>query len=388
MRRWLQKIMLCRTVLVAALGLAGSTAFAQAPAMLPPSSPNCAPPPVCPFPVSPPGVTQGQQPGQMNPIDTGANAGANAGANTDMASLPERGGGGGIGSSAEFNGGYIDPATPLTQFRIRYDSMYDDNRPDRADFFYPKCGCFATLPPGNPLRDPNAKGPPLPEKSVDSHELMFYGEYAMSERFSGFAEVPLRWLDPEVNQHTSGLSDVNFGFKYALLFSPEQILTFQLRATAPSGDTFQGLGTGNWWLEPALLLQRQLSEKVTLVGELRDSIPVAPIDDFAGNVLRYGIGFSYLAYCGQRVRVIPIIETVGWTVLSGKEFSPDLPTLVKSASGDTIVNAKFGLRFNFGDTSCGGSFLSHSDFYVGYGRALTGDVWYKDIVRVEYRVRF
>jgi len=28
------------------------------------------------------------------------------------------------------------------------------------------------------------------------------------------------------------------------------------------------------------------------------------------------------------------------------------------------------------------------DFYVGYGRALTGDVWYKNMLRVEVRVRF
>ena len=32
--------------------------------------------------------------------------------------------------------------------------------------------------------------------------------------------------------------------------------------------------------------------------------------------------------------------------------------------------------------------LSQSDLYVGYGRALTGEVWYKDIVRVELRMRY
>lgn len=48
--------------------------------------------------------------------------------------------------------------------------------------------------------------------------------------------------------------------------------------------------------------------------------------------------------------------------------------LVKDAAGDTIVNAKFGLRINYGD---------HQSFAVSYGRALTGAVWYKDIIRVE-----
>jgi hypothetical protein len=49
------------------------------------------------------------------------------------------------------------------------------------------------------------------------------------------------------------------------------------------------------------------------------------------------------------------------------------------ASGDTIVNMKAGVRFFTGE---------HSNFYVGYGRALTGDVWYKDIIRVEMRLVF
>ena len=32
--------------------------------------------------------------------------------------------------------------------------------------------------------------------------------------------------------------------------------------------------------------------------------------------------------------------------------------------------------------------LSGSDLYIGYSRALTGDVWYKDIFRTELRFRF
>ena len=28
------------------------------------------------------------------------------------------------------------------------------------------------------------------------------------------------------------------------------------------------------------------------------------------------------------------------------------------------------------------------DLYAGYGHALTGDVWYKEIFRLEYRLKF
>ena len=71
---------------------------------------------------------------------------------------------------------------------------------------------------------------------------------------------------------------------------------------------------------------------------------------------------------------------MGWTLLGGKLTEPlgDGVFEVKNASGDTIVNLKVGVRFGFGA----------SDLYVGYGRALTGDVWYKDIVRAEYRLSF
>jgi hypothetical protein len=69
---------------------------------------------------------------------------------------------------------------------------------------------------------------------------------------------------------------------------------------------------------------------------------------------------------------------VGWTVLDGKEFNADTGQIL-DASGDTIVNAKMGVRLWWGN---------QNSFYLGYGRALTGDVWYKEIFRAEYRLAF
>ena len=61
--------------------------------------------------------------------------------------------------------------------------------------------------------------------------------------------------------------------------------------------------------------------------------------------------------------------------------------VVHNAAGETIVNAKFGIRAGFGQ-DWSNKLLNNSELYVGYGRALTGDVWYKDIIRVEYQLRF
>lgn len=265
--------------------------------------------------------------------------------------------------------GYIDGAIPLTQFRLRFDAAYDDNRPDRAEFFYPKCGCFRMA------GDPNAPGPIKPETSVDYQDIRSYIEVALNHRISGFVELPVRFLNPEQNENTSGLGDMDIGFKAALVACPDRFVTFQLRTYIPTGDADRGLGTDHVSLEPALLLYQRLSDRLALEAELRDWIPIGGTD-FAGNVIRYGVGASYDVYRSCHLRVAPVVEFVGWTVLDGKEFSPDNGT--QDAAGDTILNAKIGARVSG----------EHNSLYIGYGRALTGEVWYKDIFRLEYRLSF
>jgi hypothetical protein len=298
--------------------------------------------------------------------------------------------------------GYVDFAVPITQFRLRFDAAYDNNRPDRAEFFYGKCGCFATLPPSNAKFDPRAPGPPLLETRVDYQEIRPYLEYALTNRFSAFIETPYRFINPEQNANANGFSNLLAGFKYAVIACPDQYLTFQFTASTPTADVDRGLGNELVGLEPGVLWYRQLTDRVALSAELRDWVPIGGTD-FQGNILRYGGALSYTAYSGCKFRITPIGEMVGWTVLSGKELAvanPGVPNgngdptlgipadiAVKDAAGDTIVNAKLGVRLGFGPL-VGPANLSRSDLYIGYGRALTGDVWYKDILRVEYAWRF
>jgi hypothetical protein len=273
-------------------------------------------------------------------------------------------------SGAETSVGYIDSALPLTQFRLRYDAGNGDNRPERADFFYPANGLG-----------------PFQEPRVNYQEASAYLEWAPIPRFSGFVELPYRWIDPEVNADHRGISDMNAGFKFAMLHDPDQVLTFQMRTYLPTGSATDGLGTHHISLEPALLFYQRLSECWTLEAELRDWIPVQAGDpeDFSGNVLRYGVGVSYLAFQAPRVRVSPVGELVGWTLLSGKDERDG--EVGMPAAGETIVNAKLGVRIGLGELSQPGD-TGKADLYIGYGRALTGDVWYKNILRVELRIRF
>src|SRR5688500_8894513 len=54
--------------------------------------------------------------------------------------------------------GYIEDASIRTQFRVRFDGGWGVNSPDRAEFFYAKCGCYRDLA-GSPLLDAEAPGP-------------------------------------------------------------------------------------------------------------------------------------------------------------------------------------------------------------------------------------
>ena len=290
--------------------------------------------------------------------------------------------------------GYIDNAIVGSQVRIRFDAAFNDAFPDRAEFIYAKCGCYTGLPMNSPNYDPNAPGPrPGIPQNVNYQILSVLGEYAVNRRISAFVEVPFRWIQPQglvagppgttaAFPNGAGISDVQAGIKFALLASPRHYLTTKLQSYFPSGSARQGLGTNHYSLEPALLYYQTISERVALEAELGGWLPIdgsagvprSNSSGFAGNIFFYGIGSSYKIYNGERFRLAPVIEFVGWSVTGG--FQTGTPP---SASGTNIVNLKIGARMGFGRSS---------SLYVGYGKALTSADWYDQIVRVEYRYAF
>jgi hypothetical protein len=234
-------------------------------------------------------------------------------------------------------------------------------------------------------------------------------ELAFNPRFSAFVELPVRFNrvsempDAPVDvgdPRRGGLADMNAGFKYALLADPDCMLTFQLRVIAPTGNATHALGVGHAAIEPALLFQARPAHRWTVFGELRDWIglggSVVTVADpdfeelargfvgrrFTGNVLQYGLGAGYDLHRSwdhncQESRLTGVVEFVGWTLLDGLET--DLEQMrIRDATGDTIVNGKYGLRYTRGVHSV----------YAGYGHAITDNVWYRDILRLEYRRTF
>jgi hypothetical protein len=263
--------------------------------------------------------------------------------------------------------GYIDSALPGDLFRFRFDAAYDDRAPTRAEFLYPRGG-------------PSGPGLPVPEPRVDYQELSTYLEMTASDRLSGFLNLPVRFINPEVNANHAGFADLDAGFKFAFVQSEDQVATFQFRTYAPTGDSRRGLGTDHVSLEPALLLYERLTHRLVLESELRLWVPVGGTD-FAGEIVRYGVGLDYDLYRTAHCTFVPVAELVGWTLLDGKEtvVPPSGAAFVMDAGGETIVNAKLGLRVKV--RGC-------ADVYAGYGRPLTGDRWYENTFRLEFRLFF
>jgi hypothetical protein len=277
-------------------------------------------------------------------------------------------------------GTYIDNAAISNMFRFRFDAANNNTLPDRAEFFYGQAGLL-----GN-----QATGLLAPETSVDYQEFRPYFERAVTNNFSLFAETAVRLINPDVNDNTAGFGDLITGFKASLYECNGKYLTGQLKVYAPTGDADRGLGTGHASLEPGLLYLGQMNDRFVLQSEFRAWIPLSDSQvtgrgNYSGTVLRYGIGAGYDLLvldnrCNRR-RLTSTFEAVGWTITDGLALdstnAAQGPQLI-DVDGDTIANLKSGLRYTSGAQSIATS----------YGVAVTGDQWYRDILRVEYRYLF
>ncbi|MFW6199594.1 MAG: transporter [Gemmatimonadota bacterium] len=311
-------------------------------------------------------------------------------------------------SAASSNVGYVDNAIVATQLQLRYENAGGVTHPDRAEFIYAKCGCYRELAEalGSGAGDPDAPGPaweimdmddplttPMIATDLGYQDFVLDGEYAFNDRISVFGEVPFRSLDVDYGMNAwsgSGIGDLQAGLKYAAFSDADRVLTLQLKSYLPTGDAEDGLGTDHFSLEPGLLFHEGSGERWTLESELRLWIPFGgstgrgtpfgESEDYASSIVRYGAGIGYELTPEARLRFTPVLELAGWHVNGGiVTSSPDgtaLEAVAEDGSAD-IVNLKAGARFGVRDTD---------SIYIGYGTALTDDVWYDDVIRAEYRL--
>ena len=288
--------------------------------------------------------------------------------------------------------GYIDDAVVASKVRVRFETGLHNTVPDRAEFFYAKCGCYQDLLKSNPAYDPGAPGPrPGAVSDLNFQQAYVQGEYAGGGRVSVFAELPTRWIQPQAFvpgtggtfPNRAGVGDLRAGAKIALVAQPGQAATIQLVAFLPTGKAENGLGTHHQSLQSSLLLFNRVTDRVAIESQFgvwhpwdgSAGNPTAQDKKFSGDVLIYGVGPSVEVYRSSRVQFAPVVELVGWRVLNG--FQTGGPAA--DASGTNIVNLKIGGRVVW---------AGRNSFYAGWGHALTTEVWYKDIVRFEYRYSF
>jgi hypothetical protein len=261
---------------------------------------------------------------------------------------------------------FIDGAAPRNVVGLRFEGMYGNQQPMRSEYLFAKGGL------------PNSAGFSLPETRVNTLELTSYAEYAIMPWFSMFIEAPYRWVSPSVNNYQYGAGDMRYGLKLCTWSSDSIVATVLLRIYQPTAS-HETLGTGHWSLEPGLLAAYRVNPNILIEGEIRYWTALGG-SDFAGDLVRYGVGVSY----GQRtagVWYMPVLEGVGWTVLSGKTMIASSPDnfAVQDAHGQTIVNAYLGLRVGYGKSL---------DFYLGYGHSLTGLAWARETYRFEMRFSY
>lgn len=262
---------------------------------------------------------------------------------------------------------FIDSAVPRTVIGFRFDATFDNRQPTRATYYFPKGGL------------PGSVGFPLPETRVDTQDFTTIAEYSVTPWFSFFIEGSYRWLNPEVNANTSGAGDTKYGLKLCTWSDDNVIATFLFRVYQPTAR-YETLGSGHWSIEPGLLAAYRISPMLHLEGEARYWIPLGG-GDFAGDVLRYGVGLSY----GQRnpggVWFMPVAEAIGWTVLGGKTMLASSPDnfVVQDARNQTIANGYLGMRVGY---------AQNVDLYLGYGRAFTGQAWAREMYRFELRLSY
>jgi hypothetical protein len=278
--------------------------------------------------------------------------------------------------------GYIDDGAVGNEVRIRFDAGFNDPRPDRAEYFY--AGSTSPAPSTTAV-----------QRTLNFQQLYLSGEYAPIKTLSAFVMVPFRWIEPffisvpgkSPNLSSGGgISDVQAGVKYAALKTGETHVTLQVKADFPTGNGAEGFGTNHYSVEPMVLVYQRLNDRTALEGEAGDSHPIGgtyfinpggPPKKWSADVAMYGLGPSYRLIERDKYSFAPVLELVAWHVFGGLQTGAN--NVVQSAAGINVFNAKLGGRL---------SFAHGSSIYAGYGRAITSDIWYRNLFRVEYRKAF
>lgn len=261
----------------------------------------------------------------------------------------------------------VDITQPFKNFKIRVDSAFNMAHPDRAEYFWARSSAIG------------GRGPPKIERSISYQEVHLVKEFAV-DNFSTIIDVPIRGVNPEINNNSSGLSDVSIATKLVLLQGERWQFTQYFRTIMNSGLARRGLGTGHVSLEPGFLLRYKVNAQTYLHGQLKYWFPIAGNVDHSGGILELGLAASRVLYENDGFAIIPTFEVLSWGVMDGQQtYYPS--GALQDADGQTIVNLAPGVRTVY-DTGCVfGLFEMGANVSLG----VTGKRWHDALFRFELR---
>jgi hypothetical protein len=256
---------------------------------------------------------------------------------------------------------FQDSPRPVTQTRIRWDSVRNYGFPDSAEYFWGKIG---------------TKGPSHPTPSLSYNSLSLYQEIAAKGASVTF-EMPYYSIDPINNPGSAGFGDMIIGVKSVLLDRELLLVTTQFRTFIPAGNFTSGLGVGHVSLEPALLTALKLTPDTYVQTEIADWIPIGGDSGFEGMVFHYHFSLNHNLYRqGDFLNIVATAELNGYSFRG--QFT-DINGAIVGLGGTNYLNAGPGFRVQI---------CNNFDLGLGMGFGFGNGHGPAQIYRTELRIRF
>ncbi|HWG44741.1 MAG TPA: hypothetical protein VN688_18340 [Gemmataceae bacterium] len=265
---------------------------------------------------------------------------------------------------------FTDPARPISQTRVRYDSGLGLQFPDRAEYFWARADGKG--------RGPSPVAPHLGEGGLNYNQLSLYTEVAI-KKFSFFTEIPYLSINPNFDPFAAGFGNMNLGTK-SLLFDCELLqFTFQFRTYIPIGSSAKGLSNGHVTLEPSVLMALKLGPETYLQGQIGEWIPIGGDPNYQGSILQHHLSLNHVLW--RIMPDVPLIGTLEYNGLSFQTGSFTDPILGPFQKGGayTFVSMGPGLRLVI---------CNRVDIGVGAAFAVTEPTYPRQLYRTEFRWRF
>ncbi|HBN77991.1 MAG TPA: hypothetical protein DD473_19715 [Planctomycetaceae bacterium] len=256
----------------------------------------------------------------------------------------------------------IETPLPQNYTGLRFDFATGLETPDRSELFWARQGI----------------GPPLNENEVNYQDMTLAlasgGKY-----FSTTTKVPIRFINPDINDSTVGLGDLSIATRLLIIDGDHWKLTQYFNTIMPTGSRARGLGTGHTSLEPGFLAQLKWTDKTYFFGDLRYQFPIGGDPVHSGQRLMYGLGMSTVQYQTDIFAVMPTFELLGWSALDGAKTLPS--GLVVDVDSETAAVLSTGLRFVLGPAGDLGLFEAG----INTAMSLNDRALYQTLTTVDFR---